>query len=52
MNEFSLEKDGSYYFIKDIETLDLAFANALGGIFSVSANEVIVHVREIGTGVV
>lgn len=45
-------KDGAFYFIKELSTLDEAFCNALGGIISLVANEVIIHVRCIATGIV
>ena len=31
-------KDGTFYFIKELSTLDEAFCNALGGIISLVAN--------------
>ena len=52
MNKICTMKDGSFYFIKELSTLDEAFCNALGGIISLVANEVIVHVRCIAQGLV
>lgn len=45
-------KDGAFYFIKELATLDEAFCNALGGIISLVASEVVVHVRCIAAGLV
>lgn len=52
MNKICLLKDGSFYFIKELSTLDEAFCNALGGIISMVANEVIINVRCIASGLV
>jgi hypothetical protein len=52
MNKICLLKDGSFYFIKELSTLDEAFCNALGGIISMVANEVIINVRCIASGIV
>lgn len=52
MNKICLMKDGAFYFIKELSTLDEAFCNALGGIISLVANEVIIHVRCIASGIV
>lgn len=35
MNEISNLKDGSFYYIENIKTVDEAFVNALGGLISV-----------------
>ena len=43
-------KDGSFYFIKELATLDEAFCNALGGIISMVASEVIVKINLIAKG--
>jgi len=45
-------KDGSFYFIKELNTLDEAFCNALGGIISLVASEVIIQVRTVAQGMV
>lgn len=52
MNKICLQKDGSFYFIKEFDTLDEAFCNALGGIISMVASEVIVKVNSIAQGIV
>lgn len=52
MNKICTLKDGAFYFIKELSTLDEAFCNALGGIISLVANEVTVHVRCIAAGMV
>ena len=52
MNKICTLKDGAFYFIKELSTLDEAFCNALGGIISLVANEVVVHVRCIAAGLV
>ncbi len=52
MNKICLQKDGSFYFIKELSTLDEAFCNALGGIISLVASEIIVKVRCIAQGMV
>jgi hypothetical protein len=40
-------KDGSFYFIKELATLDEAFCNALGGIISLAAQDVEVKLTNI-----
>lgn len=40
MDEISKLKDGSFYFIENIDTVDEAFVNALGGLMSVVALDV------------
>ncbi len=52
MNKICSLKDGAFYFIKELSTLDEAFCNALGGIISLVASEVVVHVRCIAQGIV
>lgn len=52
MNKICLLKDGSFYFIKELSTLDEAFCNALGGIISMIASEIIVKVRCVAQGIV
>lgn len=52
MSKISSLKDGSFYFIKEIETLDEAFCNALGGIISLVASEIIVKVRNVSSGMI
>lgn len=38
MNDIALLRDGSFYFIKELNTLDEAFSNALGGIISLAVS--------------
>ena len=45
-------KDGAFYYIKELATLDEAFCNALGGIISLVASEVIVKLNNIAAGLV
>lgn len=52
MNKICLLKDGSFYFIKELSTLDQAFCNALGGIISLVASQIVVQVRCIAAGIV
>lgn len=50
MNKICLMRDGSFYFIKELATLDEAFCNALGGIISLVASEVNIKVRCVAEG--
>ena len=52
MTNIANERDGAFYFIKELATLDEAFCNALGGIISLVANEVTVRVRLIAKDMV
>ena len=52
MSKICAQKDGSFYFIKELSTLDEAFCNALGGIISLVANEIVLSVRCIAKGLV
>jgi hypothetical protein len=52
MNKIACLRDGSFYFIKELETLDEAFCNALGGIISLVASEIILNIRCIAQGLV
>lgn len=45
-------KDGSFYFIKELSTLDEAFCNALGGIISLVATEVVLKISNISKNIV
>jgi hypothetical protein len=45
-------KDGIFYFIKELSTLDEAFCNALGGIISIVANEVYLKLTNIAKNLV
>jgi hypothetical protein len=38
-------RDGNFFYIDKLETLDEAFANCLGGLFSVIAEEVIITIK-------
>ena len=40
-------RDGTFYFIKELATLDEAFCNALGGIISLVANEITIKISNI-----
>lgn len=44
MTKICETKDGSFYFIKELATLDEAFCNALGGIISLVANEMTIKI--------
>ena len=46
------QRDGSFYYIRELATLDQAFANALGGIITVVANEIIIKVNNISKNLV
>jgi uncharacterized protein YegL len=50
MNKICTMKDGAFYFIKELGTLDEAFCNALGGIISLVASEINISVRNIAQG--
>jgi uncharacterized protein YegL len=52
MNKIACLRDGAFYFIKELGTLDEAFCNALGGIISLVASEILVSVRCIASGMV
>ena len=52
MNRIASQKDGSFYFIKELNTLDEAFSNALGGIISLIASEIIIKIRNVSSGMV
>jgi hypothetical protein len=52
MNKICTMKDGAFYFIKELSTLDEAFCNALGGIISQVASEINISVRNIAQGMV
>lgn len=43
-------KDGAFYFIKELATLDEAFCNALGGIISLAANQMTIKINNIAQG--
>ena len=52
MNKICTLKDGAFYFIKELGTLDEAFCNALGGIISLVASEINIQLRCIAQGLV
>ena len=45
-------KDGSFYFIKELATLDEAFCNALGEIISLVATDVVIKLNCIAKNIV
>lgn len=45
-------RDGTFYYIKELATLDEAFCNALGGIISLVANEITIKVSNIAKNLV
>lgn len=52
MSNICDQRDGSFYYIKELSTLDEAFCNALGGIITVVANEIVVKVNNIAKNLV
>ncbi len=50
MSKIAERKDGSFYYIEDLTTLDEAFCNALGEIISVVASDVNITLNHIGEG--
>ena len=51
MTSIANQKDGSFYYIKDLSTLDEAFGNALGGIISLAASDIVLNVQGVSSGV-
>ena len=51
MNKISQLKDGSFYYIKELNTLDEAFCNALGAIISSVAKEAVITVKCVSKGI-
>ena len=49
MNNIALQKDGAFYYIKDLETLDVTFVNAISGIISMISSEMYIHVKTIAS---
>lgn len=47
MNNICLQKDGAFYYIKELASLDEAFGNALAGILSSVASEFILKISNI-----
>ena len=45
-------RDGTFYYIKELATLDEAFCNALGGIISLVANEITIKISNISKNLV
>lgn len=45
-------RDGTFYFIKELATLDEAFCNALGGIISLVGKDVTIKLRNIAENLV
>lgn len=45
-------KEGSFYFIKELATLDEAFCNALGGVISMVATDVVIKLNNISKNIV
>ena len=49
MSSVSAIKDGNFYYIKQIQNLDEAFVNALGGIMTQTASEIQIKVENIAS---
>ena len=45
-------RDGSFYYIQELATLDEAFCNALGGLITVIANEFTIKINNIAKNLV
>ena len=45
-------KDGTFYYIKELATLDEAFCNALGGIISLVASEITIKISNIAKNLI
>lgn len=52
MSKLCKMKDGAFYFIKELATLDEAFCNALGAIISLVANEIVIKINNISKNIV
>jgi hypothetical protein len=50
MTKISDLKDGSFFYIEKIDTVDEAFATALGSLMSVVAQEIVIYLRNCCTG--
>lgn len=46
------QKDGNFFFIKQLATLDEAFIVALGGILSTAAKQIVIKVNFVGKNIV
>jgi Mg-chelatase subunit ChlD len=51
MSAIAHEKDGNFYFIEELETIDECFADCLGGLLSVVADNVTVDIQEVESDV-
>ena len=47
MAKISKVKNGTFYFVKELRSLDEAFSNALGGILSVVAKDVSIKLKNV-----
>lgn len=45
MTKIARLADGNFYFVEQIDKVDEFFADALGGLFSVVAQDIQIHVR-------
>lgn len=52
MTKICQMKEGSFYFIKELATLDEAFSNALGGVISMVATDVVIKLSNISKNIV
>jgi hypothetical protein len=52
MTKICQTRDGSFYFIKELATLDEAFSNALGGIISLVATDIVIKLSNISKNLV
>jgi hypothetical protein len=52
MTKICQMKEGSFYFIKELATLDEAFCNALGGVISLVATDVTIKLNNISKNIV
>ena len=52
MTNICQQRDGTFYFIKELATLDEAFCNALGGIISLVGKEVVIKLSNIAKNLV
>ena len=45
-------KEGTFYFIKELATLDEAFCNALGGVISLAATDIVIKINNTAKNIV
>lgn len=45
MNDISKLRDGGFYYVEKLDTVDEMFIDALGGLFSVVASDVLIVVK-------